>query len=183
MWNTTALRGCGARHLLHAAKRVALAPLSALYDPPVRLYYRNKGISRGARSGSTTEAETAAAGTTIASDEEGRLSLIGKVGLVVVALSLVLVIGLDIARALPPPSPAGPVYTVAMVKAGLRLHPRAWVGRTVLVQGRVAGSMSWGQSGHPLTNTLYPPPGLNIRCAGYLLYPCEEKSFFVAWIQ
>jgi len=90
------------------------------------------------------------------------LSVISKIGLVLGVLGVVLVIGLS--AALAPPSPTGPVYTVAVVKAGLRLHPGAWIGRTVLVQGRVAGSMSWGQSGRsgPL-NPFYPPPGLNIR--------------------
>jgi len=92
------------------------------------------------------------------------LSVISKIGLVLGALGVVLVIGLS--AALAPPSPTGPVYTVAVVKAGLRLHPGAWIGRTVLVQGRVAGSMSWwsgpsGRSG-PL-NPFYPPPGLSIR--------------------
>ena len=92
------------------------------------------------------------------------MSVISKIGLVLGALGVVLVIGLS--AALAPPSPTGPVYTVAVVKAGLRLHPGAWIGRTVLVQGRVAGSMSWwsGQSGRsgPL-NPFYPPPGLSIR--------------------
>jgi len=90
------------------------------------------------------------------------LSVISKIGLVLGVLGVVLVIGLS--AALAPPPPTEPVYTVAVVKAGLRLHPGAWIGRTVLVQGRVAGSMSWGQSGHsgPL-NPFYPPPGLNIR--------------------
>jgi hypothetical protein len=30
---------------------------------------------------------------------------------------------------------SGPTYTVAQVQAGLLYHPRAWVGRTVLVHG------------------------------------------------
>ncbi len=85
-----------------------------------------------------------------------------KVGIVLGVLGLVLVIGLSAATA--PQSPTGPVYTVAAVKAGLRLHPREWVGRTVLVKGRVAGSMSWGQSGRSVPiDWLYPPPGLNVR--------------------
>jgi hypothetical protein len=34
--------------------------------------------------------------------------------------------------------PKGPVYTVAQVSAGLRQHPAAWVGRTVVVRGTLA---------------------------------------------
>ncbi len=83
-----------------------------------------------------------------------------------VVLGLALLAGLVAAVAGRPSSSAGPVYSVAQVTTGLRQHPRAWVGRTVLVQGRVAGSMSWwsGQSGRsgPL-NPFYPPPGLSIR--------------------
>jgi len=80
-----------------------------------------------------------------------------------VVLGLALLASLVAAVAGRPSSPAGTVYAVEQVTTGLRQHPRAWIGRTVLVQGRVAGAMSWGQSGHPLTDVLYPPPGLNIR--------------------
>jgi len=32
----------------------------------------------------------------------------------------------------------GPVYTMAQVRRGLRNHPRAWVGRSVLVRGIIS---------------------------------------------
>ncbi len=41
---------------------------------------------------------------------------------------------------------AAPVYSAAVVKTGLTVHPAAWVGRTVLIQGRVmwlGGSSVW----------------------------------------
>ena len=64
-------------------------------------------------------------------------------------------------------APTGPVYAVATVRAGLRQHPRIWIGRTVLVRGTVAGALSWGTPGYSASaqpmNPLYPPPGLNIR--------------------
>ncbi len=37
-------------------------------------------------------------------------------------------------------TPAGSVYTVAQVQAGLQQHPTAWAGRTVRVHGMAAGA-------------------------------------------
>jgi len=52
-----------------------------------------------------------------------------------------------------PSSHAGPVYTVAQVRAGLTRQPSAWAGRTVLVRG-VAFESFWATGpmsgeGHP----------------------------------
>ncbi len=57
-------------------------------------------------------------------------------------LGLALLAGLVAAVAGRPFSPAGPVYTVAEVRAGLARHPAAWAGRTLLVRG-VAVESSW----------------------------------------
>jgi hypothetical protein len=61
-------------------------------------------------------------------------------GVVMLAVALagvglaVAVVGLVLAVV----TPAGPVYSVAQVAAGLAHHPRAWVGRTVTVRGTFA---------------------------------------------
>ncbi len=59
-----------------------------------------------------------------------------------VVLGLALLAGLVAAFAGRPFSPAGSVYTVAEVRAGLARHPAAWAGRTLLVRG-VAAASSW----------------------------------------
>ncbi len=47
------------------------------------------------------------------------------------------------------------VYTIAQVRAGLRQHPRAWIGQTVWVQGQAGSVSSYGNDSSLLT----PPPG------------------------
>ncbi len=57
-----------------------------------------------------------------------------------VVLGMALLAGLVAAVAGRPFSPAGSVYTVAEVRAGLARQPASWTGRTVLVRGIAAGS-------------------------------------------
>src|SRR5207237_4394068 len=59
-------------------------------------------------------------------------------GVVAVALAGVGVVAAVVGLVLAVVTPAGPVYTVAQVAAGLAHHPRAWVGRTVTVRGTLA---------------------------------------------
>lgn len=57
-------------------------------------------------------------------------------------IALAVVVGL-----MQPWAPAGPVYTVAQVQAGLLHHPKAWVGRIIRVEGAVvlvSWSFNWG---------------------------------------
>ncbi len=57
-----------------------------------------------------------------------------RIVLVLAALALVVAIIMATGQR---PTPAGAVYTVAQVRAGLARNPRAWVGRTILVRGLV----------------------------------------------
>jgi len=59
-----------------------------------------------------------------------------------VVLGMALLAGLVTAGARRPSSLAGPVYTVAQVRAGLARQPAAWAGRTLLVRG-VAVESFW----------------------------------------
>ncbi len=53
------------------------------------------------------------------------------------ALLAVLIVGLAAAVTSQIQGPDGQVYSVPEVQVGLRQHPHAWVGRTILVQGGV----------------------------------------------
>ncbi len=57
-----------------------------------------------------------------------------------VVLGMALLAGLVATVVGRPSSPAGPVYTVAQVRAGLARQPAAWAGRTLLVRGSAAAS-------------------------------------------
>jgi hypothetical protein len=107
--------------------------------------------------------------------EQGQAMLrsTARTGIVLGALGLVLVAGLLTAVGRRPL--AEPVYTVAAVRAGLRQHPQAWIGRTVLVQGRLAGALDWGTAhGSSPLNPLYPLRGLMVRIR---LVPPDLKGF------
>jgi len=69
----------------------------------------------------------------------GRRRAVTTLGMV---LGIALLAGLVAAVVGRPSSPAGPVYTVAQVRAGLARQPAAWAGRTVLVRG-VAVESDW----------------------------------------
>jgi len=69
----------------------------------------------------------------------GRRRAITTLGMV---LGLALLAGLVAAVVGRPSSPAGPVYTVAQVRAGLARQPAAWAGRTLLVRG-IAAQTLW----------------------------------------
>ncbi len=67
------------------------------------------------------------------------------------------------------PAPPGRVYSLAEVRAGLRSHPRAWIGRTVWVRGQVvdtavmlATPLSTGGLPRDI-DYLSPPPGVLVR--------------------
>ncbi len=80
----------------------------------------------------------------------GRRRAVATLGAV---LGMALLAGLVAAVVGRPSSPAGPVYTVAQVRAGLARQPSAWAGRTVLVRG-VAFESFWATGpmsgeGHP----------------------------------
>ncbi len=62
----------------------------------------------------------------------GRRRAVTTLGMV---LGIALLAGLVAAVVGRPSSPAGPVYTVAQVRAGLARQPAAWAGRTLLVRG------------------------------------------------
>src|SRR5437763_623205 len=76
--------------------------------------------------------------TPCAPSEEGAMVRRGVVAVLAVALAgvglVVAVVGVVLAVV----TPAGPVYTVAQVAAGLTHQPRAWMGRTVTVRGTLA---------------------------------------------
>ena len=57
-----------------------------------------------------------------------------RIALVLAALTLAVAIIMVVGRQ---PTPAGAVYTIGQVRAGLARHPWAWVGRTILVRGLV----------------------------------------------
>ncbi len=78
-----------------------------------------------------------------------------------VLLGLAVLAGLVAAVAGHPSSPAGPVYTVAQVRAGLARQPAAWVGRTVLVRG-IAILSFWpiGSAGGSSVPCALPPGAL-----------------------
>jgi hypothetical protein len=65
----------------------------------------------------------------------GRRRVVTTLGMV---LGIALLAGLVAAVVGRPSSPAGPVYTVAQVRAGLARQPGAWAGRTLLVRGSAA---------------------------------------------
>ncbi len=69
----------------------------------------------------------------------GRRRAVTTLGMV---LGIALLAGLVASVVGRPSSPAGPVYTVAQVRAGLARQPGAWAGRTLLVHG-VAFESSW----------------------------------------
>ncbi len=69
----------------------------------------------------------------------GRRRAITTLGMV---LGLALLAGLVAAVVGRPSSPAGPVYTVAQVRAGLARQPAAWAGRTLLMRG-IAAKTFW----------------------------------------
>ncbi len=85
--------------------------------------------------------------------------------------------------ALRPVEPAGPIYAVADMAAGLRQHPQHWVGRTVAVRGVVIGyginiggpgpTLSW--SGLLLLDAL-PPPGARHRLAPWLRFTRSTRA-------
>ena len=68
----------------------------------------------------------------------GRRRAITTLGMV---LGMALLAGLVAAVVGRPSSPAGPVYTVAQVRAGLARQPTAWAGRTVLVRGNATQTL------------------------------------------
>ncbi len=91
-----------------------------------------------------------------------RGTLLGLVVLVLIVGAITAVVGGS-------PPPNGPIYTIAAIRAGLRAHPRAWVGRTVWVQGKV-GSLGagvttpFGGYGIPQNlDYLHPPPGVSVQ--------------------
>jgi hypothetical protein len=67
----------------------------------------------------------------------GRRRAVATLGAV---LGMALLAGLVAAVVGRPSSPAGPVYTVAQVRAGLARRPAAWAGRTALVRGAAVES-------------------------------------------
>ncbi len=91
-----------------------------------------------------------------------RGTLLGLVGLVLIAGAVSAVVGRS-------PSLNGPIYTIAEVRAGLRTHPQAWVGRTVWVEGKVGSlgavvPMPGGSYGLPRNlDYLHPPPGVSVQ--------------------
>lgn len=96
----------------------------------------------------------------------GRAARTG-VGLGALALALVTVLLAAVGRQ---PLPE-PVYTVATVKAGLQRQRQDWAGRTVLVQGRVAGALEQGAApGSARIDPLSPPQGLTVRIRLVPLY-------------
>ncbi len=69
-------------------------------------------------------------------------------------------------------APSAPVYTVAAVQTGLQRHPRAWVGRTVLVEGVAQDIDQYfpAQGPRELRVLLVPtllPPGRTTALGGY----------------
>ncbi len=78
-----------------------------------------------------------------------------------VVVGMALLAGLVAAVAKRPSSPAGPVYTVAQVRAALARQPAAWVGRTVLVRG-IAILSFWpiGSAGGSSVPCALPPGDL-----------------------
>lgn len=89
-------------------------------------------------------------------------------GLIVVILLPLVAVAWSVVR---PPEPvlraidamhiwaAGPVYTVADVEHVLVQAPRAWSGRTVLVQGRVAVDRTWSPPDSIVTRLALVDPG------------------------
>jgi hypothetical protein len=61
---------------------------------------------------------------------------------IVGGLFVALTVGRLVAHSFAAARPAGPVYTVAQVVAGMAHHPRAWYGHTVTVRG-VAVLVEW----------------------------------------
>ena len=68
-----------------------------------------------------------------------------------------------------------PVYSVAELQTGLRLHPQVWVGRAVLVQAKLREVVSPGTKG--VADPLSPPPGVPVRI---LLAPSTFNSHLVS---
>jgi len=89
----------------------------------------------------------------------GRRRAITTLGMV---LGLALLAGLVAAVVGRPSSPAGPVYTVAQVRAGLARQPAAWAGRTLLVRGSA-------------TQTLWPIE--STPSGAYEYHLCDPRFF------
>ncbi len=85
--------------------------------------------------------------------------LISGSGIVFVALLAAFVVGRL--------APAEQVYAVADVQAGLREHPQAWIGRSILV--RAVAVVAYSGPGLPAAptpiNPLSPPSGVFVRMA------------------
>jgi len=108
----------------------------------------------------------------------------------VVVLGMALLTELVTAGARRPSSLAGPVYTVAQVRAGLARQPAAWAGRTLLVHG-VAVESFWGtgpttSAGHlcylpPFTCPLVAPNGTTVYLAVIddSVRPNHRHAFFM----
>lgn len=108
-----------------------------------------------------------------------------KAAVLVILLALIplaLVIGLSKSWA-----NAGPVYTVAQVQSGLLHHPKAWIGRTIRVEGAVVladwpldwgGNAAGGTSGDGCVSwtgcVLHVPRGQKIHL--YLVAPGGSGS-------
>ncbi len=92
------------------------------------------------------------------------LGVLGVLGLVLVALFVATRVGYPGYSA-----PPGRVYSLGEVRAGLRSHPRAWIGQTVWVRGEavdmavmLANPLSTSGLPHNV-DYLSPPPGVLVR--------------------
>ncbi len=91
--------------------------------------------------------------------------------MIVVGLALVALGAIIAGELLSMAAPSAPVYTVAVVQTGLQRHPRAWVGRTILVSGVVQDIDQYFPTQGPrqLRVLLVPmlPPGSHAALGGY----------------
>ncbi len=97
------------------------------------------------------------------------------------ALGIALVAGLA-ATLIPYSPPAEQVYSLVDVRTGLRTHPLAWAGRTVLVDAEVqqvsddtpntgAGAAAINYYAH--LDYVHPPPGVDVL---FMLVPLRRNS-------